>query len=102
MLMDRHQALLQALRHPLRRKLFKLLIEVREISPSDAAPMVERDVPAVSYHMRSLVDAGAAVLVRTEQARGATEHFYVPSPDVEAIPWVREAIGLPSQAEGLG
>jgi DNA-binding transcriptional ArsR family regulator len=93
------QAILDALQHPLRRELLKLLIDQREITPVEASRRLEETISNVSYHLRKLADGGAVNLDRMGQARGAAVHFYVPDPAVEQLPWVREAIGLPASRQ---
>lgn len=90
-----YQGLLDALQHPMRRELLRLLIERKEMSPVEAARLLDANVSNVSYHMRKLAERGLASLDHVEQARGAAVHFYVPDPTVAQLPWVREAIGLP-------
>jgi DNA-binding transcriptional ArsR family regulator len=89
------QAILEALQHPLRRELLKLLIKRQEMAPIEASRLLDDSISNVSYHMRTLADRGVVSLDHVEQARGAAVHFYVPNPAVEQLPWVREAIGLP-------
>jgi DNA-binding transcriptional ArsR family regulator len=62
------------LAHPLRQR---LLFEYDEpTSPSKAAGRLGQPVNVVSYHTGVLRRHGWIELVRTEQRRGATEHFY--------------------------
>lgn len=89
------QEILEALQHPLRRKLLKLLIERKEMAPVEAWRLLDDSLSNVSYHMRKLAERGVVTLTHIEQARGAAVHFYVPVPAVEQLPWVREAIGMP-------
>lgn len=45
-------------------------------SPSDIAQELSVRVPNVSYHTRALEGMGLIRLVRTEQRRGARQHYY--------------------------
>lgn len=94
------QALLDALQHPLRRELLKLVIERKELTPSESARLLDDSLSDVSYHMRKLAHRELVRLDHMGQARGAAVHFYVPGPMLEQFPWVREAIGLPPPSGG--
>lgn len=91
---DSHQALMNALQHPMRRELLKLAIERDEIAPVEAAGEMNEHLSNVSYHMTQLVKSGAVVLTGTAQSRGALVHFYGPNPEVAKLQGVHEAIGL--------
>jgi hypothetical protein len=61
--------------HPLRdRVLFEY--QADPMSPSEVARRLGRPVNLISYHTAVLVRHGCIELVRTEQRRGATTHFY--------------------------
>ncbi len=91
---DAAHALLEALRHPLRRKLLRLCVEAKEeLSPKELALLADRPVLSnVAYHVRTLAKNGALELVRTAPVRGAVEHFYRPTKLVRETPWVLAAI----------
>jgi len=46
------------------------------LSPNDLARELGESLGRVSYHVRTLADAGAIELVRTVPRRGAVQHFY--------------------------
>lgn len=48
----------------------------REMSPSEIARELEVELNLLNYHVTELAKAGLVQLVREEQVRGATEHFY--------------------------
>jgi DNA-binding transcriptional ArsR family regulator len=65
----------KAIAHPLRQRILRLLNQ-RVTSPSDLAKELGESLPNVSYHMRILLAYDCIELVRTEQRRGAVEHYY--------------------------
>lgn len=67
--------LMSALAHPLRAYVLGMLSE-RVASPSDLAREAGVDVTHVAYHVKELHKAGYLELVKTEQHRGAVEHYY--------------------------
>jgi len=92
-----NQALLDALKHPLRRLLLKLYIETGEmLSPKELALQTRQPLSSVSYHVRKLAEAGAVVLAEVRPARGAVQHFYRATPAVRKTPWVLATLGLSS------
>ncbi len=88
---DEEGALLAALRHPLRRRILRLMEAEEPISPSQLSIKLEHPLSNVSYHVRVLADCEAVALVFTEPARGSVEHFYRAS--VEA-PWARDMLAI--------
>jgi DNA-binding transcriptional ArsR family regulator len=82
------------LAHPLRhRLLFEYATE--PASPAQVARRVGERLNTVSYHTRVLADRGLLTLVRTEQRRGGTAHYYhtttgtlIEDVDWEALPLV--------------
>lgn len=91
------QGLLQALRHPLRRRLLVLYVEEGErLSPKELALVTRQHLSRVAYHVRTLAAHGALVLVHEEAVRGTVEHFYKPTALVRETAWVRAALGLPA------
>jgi DNA-binding transcriptional ArsR family regulator len=94
------QRVFEALQHPLRRELLKLVVVHEELTPSESAQLLDEKLTDVSYHMRKLADRGLVWLDHMGQARGAAVHFYVPGPVLEEFPWIREAIGLPPPSSG--
>jgi hypothetical protein len=55
------------------------------------APRLGEQLGTVAYHMRVAEKHGALVLARTEQVRGAAEHFYRPGPAADFLIGVVEA-----------
>jgi DNA-binding transcriptional ArsR family regulator len=73
--------LLRVLGHPLRHRILIRLFEAegspREIADELTAEGYEHaTTQAVANHIRTLVDAGLAALVRVERVRGAQKHIY--------------------------
>lgn len=82
--------LFAALAHPLRRQILRrMLKDEKEISPRDIAHGHPESLSRLSYHVRVLAQCGAIELVRTEQVRGSTQHFYRPVVDAR---WARMAL----------
>ncbi len=84
-------ALLSALRHPLRRRILRLMEAEEPISPRQISTQLEHPLSNVSYHVRVLADCSAIALVFTEPVRGSMQHFYRAS--LEA-PWARQMLEL--------
>lgn len=61
--------------HPLR---VRILNEIGDgvMSPNGLANALGEPLGNVSYHVKTLVEGNALVLVKTEPRRGAVEHFY--------------------------
>jgi DNA-binding transcriptional ArsR family regulator len=90
------QAVLSALRHPLRKELLRLYVkEAAILSPKELSDFTKQSLSAVGYHVRALAGYGAVELVDTQQRRGAIEHFYEATSLVDEVPWARAALGLP-------
>ena len=69
--------LFNALGHPMRRQILREMLETRgEVSPRELSAKLSQQLSALSYHVRVLAECGAIELVRTEQIRGSTQHFY--------------------------
>jgi DNA-binding transcriptional ArsR family regulator len=95
-----NQALLDALKHPLRRLLLKHYVEAGEmLSPKELALQTRQPLSSVSYHVRQLAEAGAVVLVTVRPARGAVQHFYRAAPAVREAAWVLATLGLDRREE---
>ena len=60
---------------PIRLRLLAMLNE-GVATPKDLAARLGQPLENVSYHIRVLRDLGCIELVKTEQRRGATAHFY--------------------------
>jgi DNA-binding transcriptional ArsR family regulator len=87
--------LLTALRHPMRRRILRRMDEREAISPRDLSHLLDQPLSNVSYHVRVLVDCGAATLVDTQPVRGSMQHFYCSAINA---PWARQVLGT-SEAE---
>jgi DNA-binding transcriptional ArsR family regulator len=61
--------------HPVRCRLLAIFAD-RIASPNEAAHELNMPVGDVSYHVRTLKDAGVIELVDERPVRGSTEHFY--------------------------
>jgi DNA-binding transcriptional ArsR family regulator len=86
-----------ALRHELRRRILRKMIEEEApVSPRQLAETLREPLSNVSYHVRVLVDCDAVTLVATEPVRGSVQHFY--SPSVEQ-PWALAVLGTVAEAD---
>lgn len=76
--MDKNNAVIIALNHPLRREILRRIENATNggLSPN----MLAEDIPAplgnVAYHVRCLKQAGVLKLSKRVPRRGAVEHFY--------------------------
>jgi DNA-binding transcriptional ArsR family regulator len=69
--------LFNALGHAMRRQILREMLGTQEeISPRELSAKLSQQLTALSYHVRVLDECGAIELVRTEQIRGSTQHFY--------------------------
>jgi DNA-binding transcriptional ArsR family regulator len=90
-----NQALLEALKHPLRRLLLRRYVEAEEmLSPRELAVQTRQPLSTVAYHVRKLAEAGAVVVADERPVRGAVQHFYEPAPVVKETAWVLATLGL--------
>jgi DNA-binding transcriptional ArsR family regulator len=67
--------LAKAMSHPLRVRLL-MAYNDRVTSPRELAEALDEPLSTVSYHTQHLFRSGLLELVRTEQKRGATKHYY--------------------------
>lgn len=74
----------RALSHPLRVQLLEIFTK-ETTSSSRIAKKLEPGLSTISYHVNVLKDAGLLEEVRTEQVRGADEHFYRASEDASQL-----------------
>lgn len=89
------QPLLEALGHPLRRRLLRRYLEAEgELSPIELAHLENEPLSNVSYHVRVLRDKGALEAAGTRSVRGSLQHFYRPAQRVTTTPWVLATLGL--------
>ena len=68
-------SLMWALAHPLRIEILQVLNE-REASPNELMDLLGKPLGNVAYHARVLEKCGCIEQVRTEQRRGAVEHYF--------------------------
>lgn len=89
------EALLKALRHPLRRWLLRIYLEEGEsLSPKELALVMRKPLSNVSYHARTLKELGALEIAYEESVRGSVEHFYEATALIKETPWVLATLGL--------
>ena len=70
--------LIQALNHPLRRKLLRALHSSDDArSPVQLSKITGEDVSSIDYHVNILVSLGVAVKTGDRQVRGARENFFL-------------------------
>jgi DNA-binding transcriptional ArsR family regulator len=82
--------LFTALGHPMRRRILREMLDASgEVSPRELAEKLSEQLSALSYHVRVLAECKAVELVRTEQIRGSTQHFYRPAVKAQ---WARTAL----------
>lgn len=85
-------AKLKAIGHPTRRKVLEIIAGRGEngdaISPLEIAGLLDVPLTNVSYHVRVLAACEAITLAGTKPVRGSRQHFYLPSPQFLALPWV--------------
>jgi DNA-binding transcriptional ArsR family regulator len=87
---DTASDLFTALGHPLRRRILRKMIgQGGQISPRELAIDLDEPLSALSYHVRVLAECEAIKLMRTEQIRGSTQHFYRPAIRAQ---WARTAL----------
>jgi DNA-binding transcriptional ArsR family regulator len=75
---DRNDVIVKAVAHPIRREILRRLEGNANggLSPKILAKELSQPLGDVSYHFRTLVEAGILQLTKTEPRRGALEHFY--------------------------
>ena len=78
------ERLAKALSHPLRQRILQRLNEGGVKSPNELSRELGDPLGNVSYHVRILRELECVELVRTEQRRGALEHYY----RATAQPWL--------------
>ena len=67
---------LRAMSHPVRRAMLRHYVETGPIAPVEVANALGVDLSKASYHSRILLELGCLELVKTEQVRGSTKHYY--------------------------
>lgn len=74
---DKNNAILTAVRHPLRREILRRLDNTNGgMSPKGLANELNHPLGNTSHHVRVLVGVTVLKLVKIEPRRGANEHFY--------------------------
>lgn len=66
----------KALSHLLRQRILRHLDEVGVASPNELSQALGEPLGNVSYHVRILRELDCVELVKTQQRRGAIEHYY--------------------------
>jgi DNA-binding transcriptional ArsR family regulator len=84
--------LITALNHPSRRRILLALEEQEFASPIELSKSLEEPISSVSYHVAVLAKCGAIELTRTQQVRGALEHFYSRVPLDGDAKWFQAAL----------
>jgi DNA-binding transcriptional ArsR family regulator len=84
-------SVLKALGRPLRMRLLTFVAERGEASPVEMSRALDVPLATVSHHMRVLRDLRYVELSRTEQRRGAVEHYYraLEAPFLDDEQWER-------------
>jgi DNA-binding transcriptional ArsR family regulator len=92
----------KVLSHPLRPQILSVVTRRGEASPNEVAGELGAPLGTVSYHVRMLRDEGWLELTRTEQRRGAVEHFYraIQRPFVDDAAWERLPLAVRRQLAG--
>lgn len=77
--LDRNNAAIKAVGHPIRREILRRLAGNPNgcMSPKLLANALDAPLGDVSYHVRTLVQLGVLKLAETKPRRGAIEHCYV-------------------------
>jgi DNA-binding transcriptional ArsR family regulator len=90
------ESLMKALAHPLRWRILELVSERGEASPVELARALDQPLATVSHHVRVLRESRSLELTRTEQRRGALEHYYraLTPPFFDVEQWERAPIVL--------
>jgi DNA-binding transcriptional ArsR family regulator len=92
---DKYQALIEALGHPIRRRVLRRYLESSaRLSPKELADSEKLSLSLVGYHVRRLQKLGAVELVGFKQVRGACQHFYRPTRLVKGSTLIRVALGM--------
>lgn len=92
---DGYQALIEAIGHPIRRRLLRRYLESpTRLSPKELADSERLSLSLVGWHVRRLEKLGAVEFVGDRQRRGARQHFYRPTALVEESMLIRVALGM--------
>jgi DNA-binding transcriptional ArsR family regulator len=89
-------ALIEAVNHPLRRKLLRTLHSSDDArSPIQLSKIIGGEVSTVAYHMKALASRGAAEKTGYRHVRGARENFFV-----SKVSGHRQVIAILADTEG--
>jgi DNA-binding transcriptional ArsR family regulator len=90
------EGLMKALAHPLRWRILEMVSERGEASPVELARALDQPLATISHHVRVLRESRSLELTRTEQRRGALEHYYraLAPPFFDDEQWQRTPIVL--------
>lgn len=92
---DKYQTLIEALGHPIRRRVLRRYLESSaRLSPKELADSEKLSLSLVGYHVRRLQKLGAVELVGWRKRRGACQHFYRPTSLVKRSTLIRVALGM--------
>lgn len=92
---DPNQALLDALRHPLRRSLLRRLVQSEDrMGSRELARTEEQPLSSVSYHLAQLAELGAIEPAGDLQIGFSFSQFYRPTPWAKESVEVLSALGL--------
>lgn len=98
----KNQELIEALNHPLRRKLLKLVIGQGRVTVREGAQALGEPMENVRYHIRALSHLGALEHMGTRSVRYARASCWAATSIVEESSWILEVLELPSlPAESL-
>lgn len=93
--------LFNALGHSMRRRILREMLDGGdEVSPRELSSKLREQLSALSYHVRVLAECRAIELVRTEQIRGSTQHFYRPAVKADWAITALEADEEPPSSQG--
>lgn len=84
------QEIFEALNHPIRRDIIRLVRQHEPISPRQLTDLVGDKLSNVAYHCRILAQSEMLLLTETRPVRGSTEHFYKAKP--LGADWAEEAL----------
>jgi predicted transcriptional regulator len=94
---------IEAMQHPLRREIWKALVERGLASPKEIADELDERTDLVSHHVKRLVKLGFAELAAEKRVRGAIAHYYraIERPLIENDQWNQLLEENPMLAEHL-
>jgi DNA-binding transcriptional ArsR family regulator len=93
------QAFLTSLKHKLRRRILRVMVNGEPISPCELSGLLGQPLSNVSYHVRVLAECGLIEVVEERLVRGATKHLYRWAVDAE---WVKKLLEEEEEEPGDG